>query len=246
MTSRYRESHVRSVVKAVAWRIIGSTATAGIVYLFTGKASIALTVGAAEFVVKVGVFWLHERLWDRIRFGKYDEETGVIWLTGLSGAGKTALGQWLTSELTRRGYRVQHLDGDELRAQLELGDDPFSEAERRRHVIRTGHLASMLERQGVWVIASLISPNAEARAQARKFSRRFIEVHVATPLDECERRDPKGLYAKARRGEIRAFTGIDAPYDVPASPELRIDTTSITVPEAGAMVIRHVAGARWS
>jgi len=113
----------------------------------------------------------------------------------------------------------------------------FSREERDAHVKRTGFLASRLEHHGVTVVCALISPYAAARKHARGLSQRFIEVHVATPLAECERRDVKGLYARARRGEITQFTGIDDPYEPPQAPELVIDTTLVTVDEAVARVL---------
>jgi adenylylsulfate kinase-like enzyme len=104
-------------------------------------------------------------------------------------------------------------------------------------VRRVGFLASRLEHHGVTVVCALISPYAEARDYVRALCDRFIEIHVCTPLSECERRDRKGLYARARRGEITHFTGIDDPYESPANPELRIDTTGLSIDDAVAMVM---------
>jgi adenylyl-sulfate kinase len=158
----------------------------------------------------------------------------VLWFTGLSGAGKSTIAASVARELHTRGVRTEYLDGDILRQMSPTG---FSRAERDAHVKRTGFLASRLEHHGVTVVCALISPYAEARAHVRQLCRRFIEVHVATPLPECERRDTKGLYARARRGDIVHFTGIDDPYEPPEAPELVIDTTQLTLDQAVARVL---------
>lgn len=159
----------------------------------------------------------------------------VVWLTGLSGAGKSTIGEALRDRLLSRGARVEYLDGDALRASLP--GTGFTRDERNAHVTRVGFFASRLEYHGVVVICALISPYAEARRAARALCQRFVEVHVATPLAECERRDPKGLYGRVRRGEISGFTGIDDPYEAPAAPEITIDTRTATVADAVARIV---------
>jgi adenylyl-sulfate kinase len=153
----------------------------------------------------------------------------VLWLTGLSGAGKTTIARALEQRLGELGVERELLDGDAIRHALPSG---FSPAERDQHVRRVGFLASRLEAHGVTVICALISPYADARAWVRAQCRTFVEIHVSTALTECERRDPKGLYAAARRGAIAGFTGIDAPYEVPRAAEVQIDTTTVSVAEA--------------
>lgn len=159
----------------------------------------------------------------------------VVWFTGLSGSGKSTLAEWVGRELRARGERVEMLDGDALRGVFP--STGFSRAERDAHVRRAGYLASRLEHHGVFVLAALISPYRESRAFVRGLCRRFIEVHVSTPLESCEQRDVKGLYARARRGEIAEFTGVSDPYEPPASPELTIDTSGLSVEEAGRRVL---------
>jgi adenylylsulfate kinase len=165
----------------------------------------------------------------------------VIWFTGLSGSGKSTLAAWVGRELQARGARVEMLDGDALRSVFPATG--FSKAERDAHVRRAGYMASRLEHHGVVVIAALISPYRESRDFVRGLCRRFIEVHVATPIEACERRDVKGLYARARRGEIVEFTGVSDPYEPPVSPELVIDTSNLSVEDAGRRVLDAVLGA---
>jgi len=163
----------------------------------------------------------------------------VIWLTGLSASGKTTIGYALAENLRTLGHRVEHLDGDLVR-QMFPGTG-FSREERDRHIKRIGYLATMLEKHGVYVVASFISPYREARAFVRSQCKDFIEVYISTPLKECEKRDPKGLYKKARAGEIKNFTGIDDPYEPPENPEIDIDTSGITVEGAVDRILAYLS-----
>ena len=158
------------------------------------------------------------------------EPAPVLWFTGLSGAGKSTVALRVFERLTQLGMAVELLDGDTIRDLLPNAG--FSPEERDAHVRRVGFLASRLAHHGVVVVAALISPYRESRDFARALCRNFIEIHVSTPLGECERRDVKGLYARARQGEIRDFTGVDAPYERPVNPELTLDTTRVSIDES--------------
>jgi len=158
----------------------------------------------------------------------------VLWFTGLSGAGKSTIASAVFEELRRRDVAAEYLDGDVVRHWSPAG---FTRADRDAHVKRVGYFASRLEHHGVTVVCALISPYAEARAHVRGLCRRFVEVHVATPLAECERRDVKGLYARARAGEIQNFTGISDPYEPPQNPEITIDGSVAGVHEAARLVL---------
>jgi adenylylsulfate kinase len=163
----------------------------------------------------------------------------VLWFTGLSGAGKTTIANIVEPELERRGLLVEHLDGDIVRTHLSKGLG-FSKEDRDTNIARIGWVASRLARAGAVVIVSAISPYEEMRRHARGLVEQhasFVEVFVATPLEECARRDPKGLYAAAFAGEIDEFTGVSAPYEEPLEPELRLETTDLTPPESAALVI---------
>jgi adenylylsulfate kinase len=164
----------------------------------------------------------------------------VIWFTGLSGSGKSTLAAWVTEALRARGDRVEVLDGDTMRAVFP--DTGFTKDERNSHIRRVGFLASRLSFHDVTVVASFVSPYREAREFVRQLCPKFIEVYVSTPLDECERRDVKGLYARARRGEIQNFTGISDPYEPPERPELSLDTSRVSVEDAGRRVLAAVNG----
>jgi adenylylsulfate kinase len=163
-----------------------------------------------------------------------EPQAAVLWFTGLSGAGKTTIAAAVDNELRKRGFRTELLDGDAVR---QLSPTGFSRGDRDAHVRRVGFLASRLEHHGITVICSLISPYADSRRYVRRLCRNFVEIHVSTPLGECERRDVKGLYARARRGEIAQFTGIDDPYEPPADAELTLDTTVIGLDDAVSKVL---------
>lgn len=231
----FRETHARSVMKAISWRVTGTVITTALVFLLTRRFVLSLAVGGLEFVSKIGMFWFHERAWDRLRFGREEPQPVVVWLTGLSGSGKSTVSRWVADALRDRGRRVESLDGDTIRNIFP--NTGFTKAERDAHIKRVGYLASKLEANGVFVVASFVSPYSESRDFVRGLCRNFIEVYVATPLEVCERRDVKGLYARARRGEISNLTGINDPYEPPLSAELVIDTTQMTVEDAGGRIL---------
>ena len=167
-----------------------------------------------------------------------DAAAPVLWFTGLSGSGKSTIAVRVHAELVRRGVDVEYIDGDALREVFP--NTGFTRAQREEHLRRTGYMASRLAAHGVTVVASFVSPYRESRDFIRRQCSNFVEIYVATPLEECERRDVKGLYARARRGEIKNFTGIDDPYEPPRSPEMTLDTRVLSVDESVAKVLEHI------
>lgn len=159
----------------------------------------------------------------------------MVWLTGLSGAGKSTLADALVPRLRAAGKKVELLDGDIVRTHLSKGLT-FSREDRDLNIARIAFVAHLLARNGVAVVVSAISPFRGAREEARRTIGDFIEVHVAPPLEECIRRDVKGLYKKALAGEIPQFTGINDPYEEPLAPELAVDTSKVSVDEGIAQI----------
>ncbi len=152
----------------------------------------------------------------------------VVWLTGLSGAGKSTIADALAPELLAAGKRVEVLDGDIVRTHLSKGLG-FSREDRDLNIARIAFVAHLLARNGVAVIVSAISPYRSTREAARATIGDFVEVHVAPPLEECVRRDTKGLYKKALAGDIQQFTGVSDPYEPPDAAEITLDTSTIDV-----------------
>jgi adenylyl-sulfate kinase len=171
---------------------------------------------------------------DRRREGGF-----TLWFTGLSGAGKTTIAHLVGPAIEERGPIVEYLDGDTVRTHLSKGLG-FSKEDRDANIERIGWVAARLTRHGAAVIASAISPYAEARGQARALVEEFgpfVEVFVDVTLEEATRRDTKGLYEKAIRGEIKGFTGVDDPYEAPEDPDLRIDTDTESPEESAARIV---------
>jgi adenylylsulfate kinase len=171
---------------------------------------------------------------DRARQGGF-----TLWFTGLSGSGKSTIAHLVGPALDERGHVVEYLDGDTVRTHLSKGLG-FSREDRDAHIERVGWVASRLTRHGGAVIVAAISPYEETRRNARAMVEAFgpfVEVYVKASVDECARRDVKGLYAKAFAGEIKEFTGVSDPYEEPASPELVLDTEEHTPEESARLVV---------
>lgn len=165
----------------------------------------------------------------------------TVWFTGLSGSGKSTIAIALERRLTERGLFCRILDGDNIRFGINR-DLGFSEADRTENIRRIAEISKLFTQTGIITLAAFVSPTNALRAMAREIigAEDFAEIYVATPLEECERRDVKGLYQKARRGEIRDFTGISAPFEAPENPTLRIDTTNRPVEEVTDEVLAAI------
>ena len=165
----------------------------------------------------------------------------MVWFTGLSGSGKSTIALGVERELHRRGILCRILDGDNIRAGINsnLG---FTAEDRRENIRRIAEVGKLFVETGIVTLACFVSPTEEIREMARRIigSDDFNEIFVSTPLEECERRDVKGLYAKARRGEVRNFTGISAPFEVPQHPTLNIDTSRQPLEESVRLVVNLI------
>ena len=232
------ETKKRSILKAISWRTWATITTAIIVFIFTGQFALAITIGFLEVFAKMALYFFHERLWQKIRFGKKEIPSFVLWFTGLPASGKKALADAVHQQLLKEKLKVERLDSLDVRPLFpETG---FSPEEVNRHVKRAGHLCAMLEKNGVIVVASFVSPYRQSRVFARERAVNFIEVYMKTTVDACEKRDDKGHYAKARSGEYQNFPGVDVEYEEPINPEITIVVDDVTIDESAQQIIRYL------
>jgi adenylylsulfate kinase len=182
--------------------------------------------------------WHHATVTRKRREEKNQHKSVVLWFTGLSGAGKSTLAHAVEEQLFQNGFNTFVLDGDNIRQGL-CGDLGFSDEDRKENIRRISETAKLMLEAGVITLTAFISPFRAERAMARNLMPHgdFIEIHCHCPLAVCEQRDVKGLYKKAREGEIKNFTGISSPYEEPVKPELRIDTSALTLAESVQQVI---------
>jgi adenylylsulfate kinase len=170
-----------------------------------------------------------------------NQKAATFWLTGLSGSGKTTIAKHVERELFSKGYFVQLIDGDNVRSGL-CNDLGFSLSDRKENIRRIAELTKMYLRSGIICINTFVSPTIEIRALAKKIigEEDFHEIYVNTPLEVCEMRDTKGLYKKARSGELKGFTGIDSPYEVPFNSRLVLEVEGFTVEESAEVLINYI------
>lgn len=181
---------------------------------------------------------MFDLVWNKLTNKNY--KNSVLFFTGLPSSGKTTIAKSLIEKIKSEGYSVMLLDGDEIRDIFK--NTGFDKEARIKHNQDVGKMAVYLQSQGIIPIVSLISPYAEARDYVRSISKDFVEIYVNTPLSICEQRDVKGLYKKARNGEIKDFTGVhdSAPYEVPKSPEITLDTEILNVDDCVNHILKYI------
>jgi adenylylsulfate kinase len=175
------------------------------------------------------------------RENRLGQRSKVLWLTGLSGSGKSTIAQHLERKLYNEGFFAQVLDGDNIRSGIN-SNLSFSPEDRTENIRRISEIAKLYLQSGVVTINSFISPTIAIRQMAKDIvgADDFIEVYINTPLDICEARDVKGLYKKARKGEIKGFTGIDAPYEAPTNPDIEVKTHNMTIDESVDVIYNYL------
>jgi adenylylsulfate kinase len=233
------ETKLRTLTKAITWRITATLTTIVLVYLFTGRVGMALQVGAIEVVLKIIFYFLHDRGWNKIKFGKKKFDPFVVWFTGLPVSGKTSIANRVFELLKNKEFELERIDSHDVRGMFpEVG---FEREDRILHLKRVSFLVKMLEKNKVSVIASFVTPYKEARDVIRDMiDLNYIEVYVKTPLETCKIRDTRGVYERAERGEIRNFTGISDTYDEPIDPDIILDTEQLSVEESARRVIQYL------
>ncbi len=185
--------------------------------------------------------WHHHPVDQSVRAEQKDQRPAVIWFTGLSASGKSTLAGALEETLTAQGYHTYLLDGDNVRHGL-CKDLGFSDADRTENIRRIGEVARLMADAGLIVMTAFISPFRADRRIAREIlpAGQFVEVFMDASLEVCKERDPKGLYIKAERGEIKQFTGIDSPYEIPPEPEVHIDADRFSVPQGVNLLLDYL------
>jgi len=188
------------------------------------------------------IVWHDHKITRAERAKNKNQKPCLLWFTGLSGSGKSTIANALDVALHERGYHTFLLDGDNVRHGL-CSDLGFSDEDRVENIRRIGEVSKLFADSGLIVLSAFISPFISDRRMVRKLfpAGEFIEVFMDTPLDTCEDRDPKGLYKKARAGEIKRFTGIDSPYEAPPHPEVRLDTSAMSVDQCVEALIQHLS-----
>ena len=213
------------LIKAIVYRFYSSIITFSIAFILTGNLVASISIGIIDSIIKIFSYYFFDEMWARL--AGFKTQPAVIFLTGLSGSGKTTIAKALVEKYKKKGVVPVLLDGDEIRKVIH--QTGFDEESRKKHNLNVGYMASLLESQGNVVIVSLISPYIDTRNEIRTMCKKFIEVHVCTDIKVCIQRDPKGLYAKAIAGEIKEFTGISAPYYPPENPEVLLDTEALSI-----------------
>jgi len=234
----FRETNVRSIVKGVSWRVVATTTTIIIVYVFFGRLDLAVAAGLIETVLKVALYWGHEKIWQRIHWGKKRIEPFNLWFTGLPLSGKSTIADKVYAELEKLHIPIERIDSRDIRELIP--DIGFTREERNRHMKRIGNLIRTLQKNSISTVASFVSPYRESRRTIREMVRNNIVVYVKADIETCKRRDYKGVYAKALAGELQNFSGVNDVYEEPEHAEIVIDTERLSPDEAAERIIRYI------
>ncbi|NOQ29801.1 MAG: adenylyl-sulfate kinase [Helicobacteraceae bacterium] len=234
----YKETNRRSIVKGISWRVIATGTTIVIVYTFFGRLDLAIAAGLIESVLKVGLYWAHERAWFKVRWGRKKIEPFNLWFTGLPLSGKTTIADAVYKELQKLDIPLERLDSKDIRDVVpNIG---FSRDDRNRHMKRVGHLVKTLQNNSISTVCSFVSPYTESRKVIREMVQNNIVVYVKAELETCKKRDYKGAYEKALKGEYQNFTGVNDTYEEPQHAEIVIDTDNLSVEQASKIILKLV------
>ena len=234
----FKETNIRSIAKGVSWRFIATTTTIIIVYLFFGRLDLAIATGMIETVLKVGLYWGHERLWHKVRWGKQKIVPFNLWFTGLPLSGKTTIADRVYKELEKLQIPIERLDSKDVRKLIpNIG---FSREDRNRHMHRIAYLIKTLQKNSISTVASFVSPYRESRKVIREMVQNSVVVYIKTDIETCKKRDYKGAYAKAEKGEYKNFSGVNDVYEEPQHAEIVIDTDNLSVDESVEIIVEFI------
>ncbi len=234
----YKDSNLRTISKTISWRITATATTATLVYLFTGQLQTAIEVGVLEMGAKMLFYYVHERIWDKMMFGRVEVPAFVLWITGIPRSGKTTIGDMLEAKLKEEKLKIQRLDSHDVRPLFpETG---FSRDEVNNHIKRVGHLASMMEKNGIITIASFVSPFSESREFVRKICRNYVEVYLKSTPELVRQYETNDIYDKAKQGLVHNVAGVDVAYEESEKTELVIDMGTHSLEEASAKILHYI------
>ncbi len=234
----YTETNQRSIVKGISWRIVATSTTIIIVYVFFGRLDLAIAAGMIETVLKVALYWAHERIWFKVRWGKKKIEPFNLWFTGLPLSGKTTIADKVYEELEKLHIPLERIDAKDIRDLIP--DIGFTREDRNRHMHRVGFLIQKLQKNSISTVASFVSPYKESRKAIRDMVTNNIVVHIKADIETCKERDYKGVYEKAIKGELQNFSGINDVYEEPQHAEITIDTDKTSADEAAKIIVKYV------
>jgi len=234
----YKETNKRSVVKGISWRIVATSTTITIVYFFFDRLDLAIAAGMIETVLKVGLYWAHERAWFKVRWGRKKIEPFNLWFTGLPLSGKTTIADKVYEELEKLHIPIERIDSKDIRELIP--DIGYTREDRNRHMHRIGNLIKTLQKNSISTVASFVSPYRESRKAIRAMVKNNVVVYVKADIETCKKRDYKGAYAKALSGEYQNFSGVNDVYEEPQDAEIVIDTDKVTVNEATNIIIKFI------
>jgi len=234
----YKETNQRSIVKGISWRVVATTTTIAIVYFFFDRLDLAIAAGLIETVLKVGLYWWHEKVWHKVHWGKAKIEPFNLWFTGLPLSGKTTIADKVYAELEKLHIPIERLDSKDIRDLIP--DIGFSREDRNRHMHRIGYLIQKLQKNSISTVASFVSPYKESRKAIREMVENNIIIYVKTDIETCKARDYKGVYEKALAGKLQNFSGVNDVYEEPQHAEIIIDTDIMSADEAAQQIVKYI------
>lgn len=234
----YRETNIRTIAKGFSWRFFATVTTVLIVYLFFGRLDLAIAAGILETFSKVLLYYGHEKLWQRVRWGKKKIEPFNLWFTGLPLSGKTTIADLVYQKLKKYDIPMERIDSKDVRELIP--DIGYTREDRNRHMHRLGHLIKTLQNNSISTVASFVSPYRESRKAIREMVKNNVIVYVKADIESCKQRDYKGVYIKALKGELQNFSGINDVYDEPQHAEITIDSDEMSANDASDKIVQYI------
>lgn len=234
----YKETDTRTIVKGFSWRFFATATTVIIVYLFFGQLDLAIAAGILETISKVLLYYIHEKSWQRVRWGKKKIEPFNLWFTGLPMSGKSTIADLVFKKLQKFDLPLERIDSKDVRELIP--DIGYTREDRNHHMHRIGHLIKTLQNNSISTVASFVSPYRESRKAIRDMVKNNVIVYVKAELETCKARDYKGVYTKAMNGELKNFSGVNDVYEEPQHAEIIIDTDMITAEEAAEKIVKYL------